>query len=154
VAAYEDQHTKPLRRISGLEALRFIISENGMTGDDLAKLLKVERSVAYRILKGTRNLVAQLNRTVSRSLVLESRTAGPQPKRAVRLGRPVQFRDVVFRVGGKNPHDRLGAIEVVGDGLGHKHDDSGHDSLIPLGGVDDAPARYKSNGQLTRGQWH
>lgn len=27
-----------------------------MTGDDLAKLLKVDRSVAYKILKGTRNL--------------------------------------------------------------------------------------------------
>lgn len=72
VAAYEEQHAKPLRRISGLEALRFILSENNLTGDDLAKLLKVERSVAYRILKGSRNLTADHIRTLSRRLSVSS----------------------------------------------------------------------------------
>lgn len=72
VAAYEDQHAKPLRRISGLDALRFILSENDMSGDDLAKLLKVERSVAYRILKGTRNLTAEHIRTLARRFAVSS----------------------------------------------------------------------------------
>ena len=40
VAAYEEQHARPPRHISGLEALRFILSENNLTGDDFAKLLK------------------------------------------------------------------------------------------------------------------
>ncbi len=72
VAAYEEQHVKPLRRISGLEALRFILAENQLTGDDLAKLLKVERSVAYRILKGSRNLTADHIRTLSRRFSVSS----------------------------------------------------------------------------------
>jgi HTH-type transcriptional regulator/antitoxin HigA len=58
VAAYEDEHLKPARRIRGIEALRYILEENSLAGDDLGKILKVERSVAYRILKGTRNLTA------------------------------------------------------------------------------------------------
>jgi len=58
VAAYEEEHLKPGRRIRGIEALRYILEENQLTGDDLGKILKVERSVAYRILKGTRNLTA------------------------------------------------------------------------------------------------
>lgn len=72
VAAYEEQHAKPLRRISGLEALRFILAENELTGDDLAKLLKVERSVAYRLLKGSRNLTADHIRTLSRRFFVSS----------------------------------------------------------------------------------
>jgi HTH-type transcriptional regulator / antitoxin HigA len=58
VSAYEDEHVKPLRRIRGIDALRYILKENSQTGDDLAAMLKIERSVAYRILKGTRNLTA------------------------------------------------------------------------------------------------
>jgi len=58
VAAYEDEHVKPLRRIRGVDALKYILKENSQTGDDLAAMFKIERSVAYRILKGTRNLTA------------------------------------------------------------------------------------------------
>ena len=72
ISAYEEQHAKPLRRISGLEALRFIFAENNLAGEDLAKLLKVERSVAYRILKGSRNLTADHIRTLSRRFSVSS----------------------------------------------------------------------------------
>ncbi len=72
VSSYEEQHAKPLRRISGLEALRFILAENELTGDDLAKVLKVERSVAYRILKGSRNLTADHIRALSRRFSVSS----------------------------------------------------------------------------------
>lgn len=58
VAAYEDEHLKPWRKLGGVEALKHILKENSHTGDDLAAMLKVERSVAYRILNGTRNLTA------------------------------------------------------------------------------------------------
>lgn len=34
------------------------MADNGLTGDDLARIIGVDRSIAYRILKGTRNLTA------------------------------------------------------------------------------------------------
>lgn len=66
IAAYEDEHLKPARRIPGIAALRYILEENKLTGDDLAKMLKVERSVAYRILKGARNLTADHIRVLAK----------------------------------------------------------------------------------------
>lgn len=59
VEAYEAAHLTPYPKIKGIEALKFLMSENGLTGDDLAKLLSVDRSTAYKILKGTRNLTTE-----------------------------------------------------------------------------------------------
>jgi HTH-type transcriptional regulator / antitoxin HigA len=56
VKTYEAAHLAPYPKVKGIEALKFILSENELTGDDLAKLLSVDRSTAYKILKGTRNL--------------------------------------------------------------------------------------------------
>ena len=56
---------KPLPEVSGLSALNFILTENDMTGNDLAKLLGVERSVAYKILKGARGLTVEHVRRLS-----------------------------------------------------------------------------------------
>ena len=56
IESYEEENLPSLPKITGSKMLRFLMEENGMTGDDLAKLLKVDRSVAYKILKGTRNL--------------------------------------------------------------------------------------------------
>ena len=36
--------------------LKYVLRENDLTGDDLAKIVGVDRSVAYRILKGERGL--------------------------------------------------------------------------------------------------
>jgi HTH-type transcriptional regulator / antitoxin HigA len=36
--------------------LKYVLEENRLTGDDLATILDVDRSVAYRILKGERGL--------------------------------------------------------------------------------------------------
>jgi HTH-type transcriptional regulator / antitoxin HigA len=56
VETYEAAHLTPYPKVKGIEALKFLLSENQLTGDDLAKLLSVDRSTAYKILKGTRNL--------------------------------------------------------------------------------------------------
>ncbi len=56
VEAYETEHLGPPPELKGLKALKFLLEENQMTGDDLAALLVVERSTAYKLLKGTRNL--------------------------------------------------------------------------------------------------
>ncbi|MEY4490049.1 MAG: hypothetical protein RIQ79_2557 [Verrucomicrobiota bacterium] len=56
VEAYETEHLGPPPGLSGLKALKFLLEENQLTGDDLAALLDVDRSTAYKLLKGTRNL--------------------------------------------------------------------------------------------------
>lgn len=44
--------------VAGIESLKFLLESNGLSGDDLGLILGVDRSIAYRILKGTRNLTA------------------------------------------------------------------------------------------------
>jgi HTH-type transcriptional regulator/antitoxin HigA len=56
VEAYESEHLGPPPKLGGVEALKFLLKENQLTGDDLAALLGVDRSNAYKLLKGTRQL--------------------------------------------------------------------------------------------------
>jgi HTH-type transcriptional regulator/antitoxin HigA len=65
IETYEDAHVKPPRTVAGIKLVRFLLAENDMTGDDLAALLGVDRSVAYKILKGTRNLTAEHVRKIA-----------------------------------------------------------------------------------------
>ena len=52
--------TLPKRpRVSGLSMLRYLLGEHELGGDDLAKILGVDRSVAYRLLKGERGLTTE-----------------------------------------------------------------------------------------------
>jgi HTH-type transcriptional regulator/antitoxin HigA len=44
--------------VKGIETLKFLLEDNGLSGDDLGRMIGVSRSIAYRILKGTRNLTA------------------------------------------------------------------------------------------------
>jgi HTH-type transcriptional regulator/antitoxin HigA len=56
VERYE-ANTLPKRpRISGVGMLRYVLDENNLGGDDLARIIGVDRSVAFRILKGERSL--------------------------------------------------------------------------------------------------
>lgn len=49
--------TQPARpALTGVDMLKFILAENDLSGEDLAKVIGVDRSVAYRILKGERGL--------------------------------------------------------------------------------------------------
>jgi len=59
VETYEAAYLTPFPKVKGMDALKFLLSENQLTGDDLAKLLSVDRSTAYKILKGTRNLTTE-----------------------------------------------------------------------------------------------
>jgi HTH-type transcriptional regulator/antitoxin HigA len=65
VEAYENEKVKRPRRLAGLDLVRYLLEENDLTGDDLATLLEVDRSVAYKILKGARNLTAEHIRKLS-----------------------------------------------------------------------------------------
>lgn len=59
IESYEAEHLPAFPKISGTKLLQFLLEENTLTGDDLAALLKVDRSAAYKILKGTRNLTME-----------------------------------------------------------------------------------------------
>ena len=58
VEAYEEQTVKFSKR-SGLETLKFLLSENSLTASDLSRLLGTDISLGYRILEGERNLTTK-----------------------------------------------------------------------------------------------
>ena len=58
VEAYEEQNVKFTQR-PGLETLRFLLTENGLTASDLSRLLCTDISLGYRILDGERNLTTK-----------------------------------------------------------------------------------------------
>jgi HTH-type transcriptional regulator / antitoxin HigA len=59
VETYEAAHLSPYPKLKGIETLKFLLAENQLTVDDLGKLLSVDRSTAYKILKGARNLTIE-----------------------------------------------------------------------------------------------
>jgi HTH-type transcriptional regulator / antitoxin HigA len=58
VEDYESENIPEPKRASGIESLKFLLEEHGLTADDLGEIIGVNRSIAYRILKGARNLTA------------------------------------------------------------------------------------------------
>ena len=59
VETYETDHLKPYPQVKGIAALQFLLTENDLAGDDLAKILSLDRSSAYKVLKGARNLTTE-----------------------------------------------------------------------------------------------
>jgi HTH-type transcriptional regulator/antitoxin HigA len=58
VVAYEEQTVK-FTQHPGLETLKFLLAENGLTASDLSRLLGTDISLGYRILDGERNLTTK-----------------------------------------------------------------------------------------------
>jgi HTH-type transcriptional regulator/antitoxin HigA len=58
IERYEADTLPKRSRPKGLAMLKYVLEESGLGGDDLADILGVDRSVAYRILKGDRGLTA------------------------------------------------------------------------------------------------
>lgn len=56
VERYEADTLPKRPRLTGVDMLNYILRENELGGDDFAKIIGVDRSVAYRILKGERGL--------------------------------------------------------------------------------------------------
>jgi len=59
VEDYERANLTEPAPVSGLATLQFLLEQNGLTGDHLGRIIGLDRSSAYRILKGTRNLTAE-----------------------------------------------------------------------------------------------
>jgi antitoxin component HigA of HigAB toxin-antitoxin module len=45
--------------VNGIESLKFLLKETGLSADDLGSIIGVDRSIAYRILKEARNLTTE-----------------------------------------------------------------------------------------------
>ena len=58
VEDYERETVPEPTPVNGIAALKFLLSDNDLSADDLGHIIGVNRSIAYRILKGTRNLTA------------------------------------------------------------------------------------------------
>src|SRR4051812_3525552 len=58
VEDYESENVAEPKPLKGIEVLKFLLEENGLTAADLGDLIGVNRSVAYRVLKRARNLTA------------------------------------------------------------------------------------------------
>lgn len=58
VEDYESKNVPEPKPVKGVEALKFLLEENDLTAVDLSAIIGVNRSIAYRILKGGRNLTA------------------------------------------------------------------------------------------------
>jgi HTH-type transcriptional regulator/antitoxin HigA len=56
VERYETDTLPKRPRLTGVDMLNYLLTENELSGDDFAKIVGVDRSVAYRILKGERGL--------------------------------------------------------------------------------------------------
>ncbi|MBL7221040.1 MAG: helix-turn-helix domain-containing protein [Phycisphaerae bacterium] len=60
VEAYEAQHHAiDTTGLSGIDALRHLLTENDMNASDLARLLEVHASMGSKILKGERSLTVE-----------------------------------------------------------------------------------------------
>lgn len=66
VETYEDQNVTALPKVNAKDQLKFLLSENGLTGEGLAALLGVDRSTAYKLLKGARNLTTEHVRVLAK----------------------------------------------------------------------------------------
>ena len=58
VEDYERETSPQPVPAKGIETLKFLLEDNDLTGDDLGRIIGIDRSIAYRILKGTRSLTA------------------------------------------------------------------------------------------------
>jgi HTH-type transcriptional regulator / antitoxin HigA len=65
IKAYDDRTLKHWPVSSGVEILAYLMEENGLKGKDLARILNVSPTIAYRIIKGRRRLTADHIRALS-----------------------------------------------------------------------------------------
>lgn len=69
---YERKTQMVPNKLKPVDALRFLLTENGLNGGDLGRILGVDRSIAFRILKNRRNLTANHIRRLTRRFAVSS----------------------------------------------------------------------------------
>jgi antitoxin component HigA of HigAB toxin-antitoxin module len=66
-----ERETSP-EPVRGVESLKYLLKETGLSADDLGTIIGVDRSIAYRILKGARNLTAEHIKKLSSRFVVSA----------------------------------------------------------------------------------
>jgi len=69
---YERETSPEPAPVTGVESLKYLLKENGLSADDLGTIIGVDRSIAYRILKGSRNLTAEHIKKLSSRFVVSA----------------------------------------------------------------------------------
>ena len=59
IESYEAATSPLAKKTPGIAALKYLVAENNMTGEDLGRLLGIDRSVAFKILKEKRRLTTE-----------------------------------------------------------------------------------------------
>jgi len=72
VETYEDVQVSELSDGTPLDRLKYLLTENDLGGEGLADLLEVDRSTAYKLLKGSRNLTAEHIRILTQRFKVSS----------------------------------------------------------------------------------
>jgi HTH-type transcriptional regulator/antitoxin HigA len=65
IERYDAAHVGQFPASTGLDLLKYLVEEHNLGGGGLAKILEVDRSVAYRILKGERSLTTTHLKTLA-----------------------------------------------------------------------------------------
>ncbi|MEN9637933.1 MAG: hypothetical protein RL077_6337 [Verrucomicrobiota bacterium] len=65
IERFDADQVEKLPASSGLDLLKYLLEEHQLSGEALAKILGVDRSIAYRIIKGERSLTAAHVKTLS-----------------------------------------------------------------------------------------
>ncbi len=70
VEAYEVQH-ESIKTMRGVELLKYLLEENGISRDKLGSILKKDATLGYKILDGTRKITADHAHTLGRYFAVE-----------------------------------------------------------------------------------
>ncbi|WP_277559032.1 helix-turn-helix domain-containing protein [Ereboglobus sp. PH5-10] len=65
IETYEKEHVKESLP-KNANVLGYLMQEHGITGDGLARILGIDRSTAYRLVKGERNLTVPHIKTLAK----------------------------------------------------------------------------------------
>lgn len=68
---YDDAHRPYGPHVSGLEVLRGIVEENGLSAADISRILSVDRTLGSKILRGERRITADHARKLGEHFKLE-----------------------------------------------------------------------------------
>lgn len=70
VAVYEAQH-EPIKNVRGLELLRYLMEENGISKEKLGAILKKDSTLGYKIMDGSRKITVDHAHALGRYFSVE-----------------------------------------------------------------------------------
>jgi HTH-type transcriptional regulator/antitoxin HigA len=68
----ESENVPEPKPVPSVDTLKWLLEEHGLNAVDLGEIIGVNRSVAYRILKGNRNLTAEHVKTLAKRFAVSA----------------------------------------------------------------------------------